>query len=216
MKGLVFFMLITGITVSVIAENEVPIHHFASGNWNLVGSRLYQNDADAKLAKVNVTIPQSGAMLYDFNVKYEGGAEDGHGGLGIHLFVDKAHNTASWGAGRSYLLWVNYDKDPISELIPQGLSVQVYRSISNSRMELLESISLNNYLPWLMENLDRAIPFRIIANGDTGEVRVYDPTYPRMNTYAYFFIDESYLPLRGDWIALRTNGLRASFGMGLE
>ena len=217
MKRVILFVLSLGITVSLFAQTDVPEHRFASGNWGFIGSRLYQNDQNARLAKVNLSVPQSSTMVYDFNVRYEGGAEDGHGGFGIHIFADGAFNSASWGAGRSYLLWLNYDQAPISRDIPRGLSAQVYRSITNSRMDLVHSISLNQYLPLLTaENLALTIPFRITANGNTGEIRVYDPTDPEQNDYYYFFIDSRDIPIRGNWAALRTNGIKLSFGMGLD
>jgi hypothetical protein len=214
MKRFVIFLLVTGIAMSVFAQTEVPEHTFASGRWGFIGSRLYQNDANAKLAKVNFKAPQSGPMLYEFNVRYEGGAEDGHGGVGIHIFVDNAINRASWGAGKSWLLWLNYDEKPLSKNTPIGLSAQIYRSISNSRMELIHSTPLTDYEPFLTEeDLASPVTFRIIANGDTGEVRIYDPTDPYNNTYYYFIIDREYLPLKGNYVALRTNGIKLSFAL---
>ena len=217
MKRLVFFVLVVGIAMSLFAQADVPETSFASGNWGFVGPRLYQNDAAARLAKVNLRVPQSGPMIYEFNARYEGGAEDGHGGFGLHIFIDNAYNSASWGAGSSYLLWLNYDEAPYTTGIPAGFSAQVYRSTTNSRMDLVESVSLDEYLPLLTEeNLSGSIPFKIEANGDTGEIRVYDPTDPELNNYYYFFIDRKDLPLRGNWAALRTNGMKVSFAMGLE
>jgi len=214
MKRFILFILVTGIVVPVFAQTEVPEYVFASGSWNFTGPRLYQNDANASLAKVNFKVPQSGIMLYKFNVRYEGGAEDGHGGVGIHIFMDNAINRASWGAGKSYLLWLNYDKKPLSKDIPAGLSAQIYRSAGNSRMELINSIPLTDYERLLTkENLARPVTFRIIANGNTGEVRIYDPTDPGNKKYFYFFIDKKDLPIKGNFVALRTNGIKLSFAM---
>jgi len=214
MKRFVLFVLVMGIAMSVSAQVKVPDYTFASGSWRFTGSRLYQNDAKARLAKVNFRVPQSGIMIYQFNVQYEGGAEDGHGGFGLHIFVDKAFNRASWGAGKSWLLWLNYDEKPLSKDIPAGLSAQIYRSITNSRMLLIDSVSLAEYEPLLTdENLDSPITFKIIADGNTGEVRVYDPTDPDNKTYFYFFIDKKDLPLKGSYVALRTNGIKLSFAL---
>ena len=214
MKRFVFFIMVTGIAMSIFAQAEVPEYTFASGSWRFVGPRLYQNDANASLAKVNLKVPQSGIMLYSFNVKYEGGAEDGHGGLGIHIFMDNAVNWATWGAGKSYLLWLNYDKKPLSRDIPAGLSAQVYRSVSNARMDLISSIPLAGYESFLTkEYLASPITFRIIANGNTGEVRIYDPTDPNNKKFFYFFIDKKDLPLKGNYVALRTNGIKLSFAL---
>jgi len=214
MKRLVLLLLVMGIAASLFAQ-VLPTHQFASGSWGLSGSRLYQNDVNARLAKVNMQIPQSGTMLYPFNVRYEGGFEDGHGGFGIHIFMDTAFNGASWGAGNSYLLWLNYDENPIANSsIPRGLSAQVYRSRSNSVMDLVGNFPLNDYTNYLIRSgiLSQNIPVKIMVNGNTGEVRIYDPTDTSGNFYFYFNLDQRDLPLKGNWIALRTNGLKVSFG----
>jgi hypothetical protein len=214
MKKFILLLLVLGVGVSLFAQVQLPEHHFAtgSGNWGFIGPRLYQNDANARLAKLNVRAPQSGPMIYEFNVRYESGIEDGHGGFGLHIFVDNVVNAASWGSGSSYLLWLNYDERPVTRGIPRGFSAQIYRSVNNSTMELVESFDLNQYAYLLTyENVADPIPVKIWADGNTGEVRVYDPTDPSLQGYFYF-----YLParnLRGNWISLRTNGLRLSFGM---
>ena len=214
MKRLVLLILVMGIAASLFAQNALLDYRFASGSWGFTGDRLYQNDADARLAKVNILVPQSGLTYYEFNARYEGGGEDGHGGFGLHVFVDTPYNAASWGAGRSYLLWLNYDENPISNSgIPRLLSGQVYRSINNTQMELVHSISLNDYLPMLLENMNSSIPFRISVNSNSGEVRVYDPTDPAMTNYYYFYINTGYIPSQSDWVALRTNGVKLSFGL---
>jgi hypothetical protein len=217
MKRLVFFLLLAGMAVSLFAQVQLPAHRFAAGNWSFSGNRLYQTDAKARLAKVNIQIPQKGPMIYEFNARYENdGIQDGHGGFGLHIFADSVYNAASWGSGKSYLLWLNYDENPISRDIPRGFSAQVYKSLSNSRMELVQSVPLNEYLPLLTaETLSNPISFKIWVNGDTGEVRVYDPSDPEMAKYYYFSVDSKDLPLGGNWIALRTNGIKLSFGLGL-
>ncbi|GHU92203.1 hypothetical protein FACS189479_00390 [Spirochaetia bacterium] len=213
MKRIVFFLVVFGLTVSVYAQSQLPPYQFAAGNWVFAGKRLFQNDANARLAKVNFQAPQSGPMLYEFNVIYEGGAEDGHGGFGLHIFGDQAYNARSWGNGNSYLLWLNYDENPIGSAIPKGLSAQVYRSYTNTWMELVESVALNEYEEYLTnENLSSPVPFKIIANGSTGEVRVYDPTDP--DAYYLFNIPRKDIPLKGNWAALRTNGIKLSFAPG--
>jgi len=222
MKRFFLVVLVLGLGVSLSAQQmEVPDYYFAtgSGSWSFVGDRLFQNEVDsnARLAKVNFRVPQSGPMIYEFNVRYEDIEDKTHAGFGIHIFANNVVHHASWGSGTSYLLWLNYDENPIPGMgIPAGLSAQVYRSYSNSRMELVESIDLNHYLDLLtMENLAYAVPFRIWADGDTGEVRVYDPTDPDLRYFYYFFISEASLPLTGEWVSLRANGVRLSFGMGL-
>jgi len=79
-------------------------------------------------------------------------------------------------------------------------------------MELINSMPLAGYERFLTkENLASPVTFRIIANGDTGEVRIYDPTDPDNRKYFYFFIDKKDLPLKGSFVALRTNGIKLSF-----
>jgi hypothetical protein len=216
MKRIVFFLaVICVVTLAYGQSNSIPDYQAASGNWTPSGNRLYQNDAAARLAKINIKTPQSGPMLYEFNARYESGAEDGHGGFGLHVFGDKSYPSISWGSGKSYLLWLNYDENPATNRIPKGLSAQIYRSVTNSQMDLVESVDLNEYASLLTQNLSYEVPFKIIVNGDTGEVRVYDPSDPNLENYRYFYIDQKDTPLKGDWVALRTNGIRLSFALGL-
>ncbi len=195
----------------VFSQVNLPAElQFASGNWGISGGRLYQNDANARLAKINIPVPQEGTMIYAFDARYEGGAEDGHGGFGLHVFVDSPYAQASWGAGSSYLLWLNYDEHPENEEIPAGLSTQLYRSYTNSRMELVQSFDLNHLTLLLTEeNLSKPISFRIVADGDTGKFLIYIPT---INNVSYIELNaEDNLPLKGNWVALRTNGMKLSF-----
>jgi hypothetical protein len=216
MKKIVAFFLAFSAAAALFAQVQLPEHRFASGNWVISGDRLYQNDAKARLAKVNIRTSQQGPIVYNFNVRYESGAEDGHGGFGLHIFADGVYNGPSWGSGKSYLLWLNYDENPVSKNIPQGFSAQVYRSYTNSRMELVESIDLNHYTRLLsMEDLANPVPFKVLVNGDSGEVRIYDPTDSSGAAYYYFYVDKKDLPLKGNWIALRTNGINLSFANGL-
>ena len=131
----------------------------------------------------------------------------------MHVFSDTAFKDKSWGNGNSLLLWLNYDEAPLKNSdIPAGLSAQVYRSTSNSSMELLYSIDLNKYLPLLTARaLSNPIAFKIYANGDTGEFRIYDPSDPAGANYYAFTLDKKYLPLKGDWVVMRTNSIKLSF-----
>jgi hypothetical protein len=212
MKRILLFLAVFGLAVSLYAQAQLPPYRFAAGSWGFTGERLFQNDGKAGLAKVNFQAAQSGPMLYEFNARYEGGAEDGHGGFGLHIFGDTAYNGPSWGSGNSYLLWLNYDENPISRTIPRGLSAQVYRSRTNSSMELVQSVDLNVYAGYLTdENLSAPVSFKITANGDTGEVRVYDPIDP--DVYYLFYVNNRDVPLKGNWAALRTNGIKLSFAL---
>ena len=213
MKRFILILLVLGLAVSLFAQEEfLPEHYYAtgSGNWMFIGNRLYQTDARSGLAKMNLRAPQSGPMIYEFNVRYEDGVQDGHGGFGIHLFANNVNNIASWGSGSSYLLWLNYDENPVTRGFPRGFTAQVYRSFNNSTMDLVDSFDLNDYLFFLTyENwAARSVPVKIWADGDSGEVRIYDPTDPDL--YLYFYLPER--NLTGDWVSLRTNGLRLSFG----
>jgi hypothetical protein len=208
---MVLVMALLAAGTLVFAQVNLPEHNFVSGRWNVSGGRLYQNDETARLAKVNIRAPQEGAMIYEFDARYEGGAEDGHGGFGLHIFVDNSFDNVSWGAGHSYLLWLNYDEKPINSAIHAGLSAQIYRSSSNSVMELIESFDLNEFADLLTEeNLSEPVPFKIIADGNTGVVQIYDPTMLD-DSYYEINLDRRYLPLKGNWAVLRTNGIRMSF-----
>jgi len=211
MKRMLLALVLITAGLFVYAQVKLPEHYPISGSWNERDGRLYQNDEKARLAKVNIPVVQnSPAMIYEFDARYEGGAEDGHGGFGLHLFTDSAYNRESWGAGHSYLLWLNYDEKPLSKTIQPGLSAQIYRSHSNSWMELVESFDLNNYAKLLTdENLAEPVHFKIIVNANSGEIHIYDPTDE--NTYYALSMDKRYLPIRGDWIVLRTNGMKMSF-----
>ncbi|MDR3145639.1 MAG: hypothetical protein LBU21_05125 [Treponema sp.] len=215
MKRIVFLLVAIGAASVLYAQNQLPEYRFAAGSWSFVGDRLYQSDARAGLAKVNFRAPQSGSMLYEFNARYESGAEDGHGGFGLHIFADNVYDGPSWGSGNSYLLWLNYDENPANFQIPRGLSAQVYRSYTNSWMELVESVNLNEYADLLTVDNLSYVPFRITVDGVSGEVRVYDPADSNLSSYYYFYIDRKDLPIRGNWAALRTNGIRLSFVYGL-
>lgn len=216
MSKKIAFLLISAIVLftagtSVYSETVLPEHQFAVGNWKIAGNRLYQYDAEQGLAKANIKIPQERTMRYRFNVRFEGGMEDMHGGFGIHVFADSATSRASWGCGKSYLLWLNFDADPVLQEIPRGLSAQVYKSYSHSYMELVENVDLNKYA-YILENasVDTVLPIDIVVNGVTGEVRVANPLQEN-----YYFVLNlgNTSSLKGNWIALRTNGMAASFGL---
>jgi hypothetical protein len=212
MKRIVLVLVVFGMAVSMYAQSSLPPYQIAAGSWSFIGERLFQSDANARLAKVNFQVPQSGPMVYEFNALYEGGAEDGHGGFGLHIFGDSVINRGSWGSGNSYLLWLNYDENPIDRAIPKGLSAQVYRSRSNTWMELVQSVDLNAYADYLTDDsLVDPVSFKITVDGDTGEVRVYDPTDPEV--YFVFFVARNDIPMKGNWAALRTNGIKLSFAL---
>ncbi len=182
---------------------------FAYGKWAVMGDRLFQTDVKAGMARVDIPAPQAGMMVYEFNVRYEdGGTEDMHAGFGIHVFVDKPASGKAWGNGKSYLLWLNYDEN--AKGITKGLSAQIYKSLSNSKMELVADIDLNDYTYLLTEDLlDMVIPVKMVVNGFNGDVKIYDPSD---SSYVYKFNLGSTAPLAGKFISLRTNSMGISFG----
>ena len=212
-------LVMLSVCTAALWAQSVPEFYSSAGSWsfNARDFRLYQNDAKETLAKANFRVPQSGNMLYEFNVRYEGTLDDTHAGLGIHLFVDNAVNTRSWGSGSSYLFWLNYDESPVSKTIPAGLSAQVYYSRSQSVMTLVDSIDLNEYVDALdASTLYAKTPVRITFNGNTGELRIYDPFDPNMEYYYAYTVDPALIRKNAAWVSLRTNSMPASFALGLN
>ncbi|MDY7030258.1 MAG: hypothetical protein SVR04_18385 [Spirochaetota bacterium] len=177
------------------------------GNWTVQNNRLYQMDTEEKLAKINFRAAQEGLMEYIFDVRYEGGGFiDRMGGFGIQVFVDDAHRGKSWGNGESFLLWLNYDEEP--SYGKAGFRAQVYQSFSHSRMELIDGYDIPlNPSVLTAANMDLVIPVKIQIDGDTGLVKVWDPT--REGMYVRFYLNKA--PGEGSFISLRTNSLSVSF-----
>ncbi|MDA3808904.1 MAG: hypothetical protein PF518_01110 [Spirochaetaceae bacterium] len=185
------------------------VFKYAYGQWDVVGDRLVQSDLEAGMARVDIPYPQNGIAMYQFNVQYKnGGAEDGHAGFGIHIFVDKPAPGKAWGNGESYLLWLNYDEN--AKGVTKGLSAQVYKSLNNSQMDLVADFDLNKYAPMITEaNANLVLPIKMTVNGITGDVKVYDPTDPG---YVYTFNLGNKNPIKGNYVSLRTNSGSFSFG----
>ncbi len=213
MKKLALLLCIASI-MFVIPLSAIDLYSPMAewGDWELQSGRMYQNDDHTSSSRIHWEIEQEGKMLYNFNVRYEGGGtEDLHGGFGIHIFVDKPSRGFAWGDGNSYLLWLNYDADPAGGNVPAGLSAQVYKSKSNSTMELVQSISLKNYEYLLTrQNLGYSLPIKLLVDGNTGDAWIYDPINP---TTRYRFNLGADSALSGDYISLRTNSLAVSFGV---
>ena len=205
----VVVILLSVISIIPLFSLSIADLDFAYGKWAVVGDRLYQNDLKAGMARVDIPAPQAGLMVYKFNVRYEdGGTDDMHAGFGIHIFVDKPASGKAWGNGKSYLLWLNYDEN--AKVITNGLSAQIYKSLTNSKMELVADIDLNDYTYLLTEDLlDMVIPFKMVVNGFNGDVKIYDPTD---SNYVYKFNLGNKAPLTGQFISLRTNSMGISFG----
>ncbi|MDC7234178.1 MAG: hypothetical protein PQJ58_13165 [Spirochaetales bacterium] len=177
------------------------------GDWEISSSRL-KSDADSSMAKLNIYVPQENTMVYEFNASYAGGLSDGHGGFGLHVFVDKPAKAKAWGEGDSYLLWINYDENPVDNGTPKGLSAQIYKSESNSRMELVQSVSLAAIEKLVYNNMDKKLPIKLVIDGNSGMAKVYDPFKA---DYAYTFPLTSDTPMKGDYVSVRTNSLSVAF-----
>ena len=208
-KILLAFVVLSLISLVPAFSVEFSDLHIGYGKWMLTGDRLFQKDLKAGMARIDIPAPQAGTMVYEFDVRYEdGGTEDMHAGFGIHIFVDKHASGKAWGNGKSYLLWLNYDAN--AKGITRGLSAQIYKSTSNSRMELVADIDLNDYAYLLTEDvMNVIIPLKIVVNGFNGDVKIYDPTD---STWVYKFNLGSTAPLRGQYVSLRTNSMGISFG----
>ena len=213
-KSLAFLVILLVLGAIAYAQSVVFYQDFSTsvtlpksqGDWRIRGGRLYQNDAEERLAKMNVMARQSGEMQYEFNVRYENGAQDLMGGFGIHVFVNNPWDGKSWGNGDSFLLWLNYDPAPTYG--PKGFTAQVYRSTSATKMEIVGHFDLNDYAYLLStENLGGVIPVRLKINGATGSVWVESPMQPG---YGWSFSLGTSLGT-GNYVALRTNNLAASF-----
>ena len=208
-KLVVMIILLSIISIVPLFSLSAMDLDFAYGKWAVIGDRLYQSNLKAGMARVDIPAPQAGMMVYEFNVRYEdGGTDDMHAGFGIHIFVDKPASGKAWGNGKSYLLWLNYDEN--AKGITKGLSAQIYKSLSNSKMELIADIDLNDYTYLITEDLlDMVIPVKMVINGFNGDVKIYDPTD---SSYVYKFNLGNTAPLTGQFISLRTNSMGISFG----
>lgn len=209
-KNLVFFLLLLVFIIAPSFGLSPTVFKYAYGEWVIEGNRLVQKDLNSGMARVDISYPQAGISEYQFNVQYEnGGTDDGHAGFGIHIFVDKPAPGKAWGNGDSYLLWMNYDEN--AKGITKGLSAQVYKSLNHSQMDLVADFDLNEYSHLISEsNADFVVPVKMIVNGITGDVKVYDPTN---SSYVYTFNLGIKSPINGNYVSLRTNSASFSFGM---
>ncbi len=218
MKQVIVFLAALFLIVSfnLSAETVVADDGFSSkgsawsagyGDWKVQSGRLYQMDSEEPLAKINLRVPQSGVMQYEFHAKYVDGGMDGHAGFGVHIFVDRAFNGRSWGNGNSYLLWLNYDVNT-DDMEHYGYRAQLYKSTGHSTMKVVDAYNLKIPSSFLkQEYLFADIPVKLRIDADTGEVRAYNPL--RSDYYYYFYLPEDLS--RGSYFSVRTNSLAASF-----
>jgi len=205
-------LLITASVLSaqtVVMENDFSSSgkiQAAYGSWKVQNGKLTQADVTSPLAKCNIEVAQSGVMQYEFDLYYEkGGYEDLKGGFGIQIFVDKAKKGKSWGNGKSYLLWLNYDEKPTYG--GAGARAQVYKSTSDTRMALLPGYDLLLPAAALAYDLRTVrIPVKLVIDSNTGDAKVYDPITP--NWVWKFKLDAA--PGKGSFLSFRTNSVSVS------
>jgi hypothetical protein len=180
-----------------------------SGNWKVMGGKLYQTDTAEKMAMVVIPVKQSGKVLYEFDVNYVTGGEDNYGGFGIHICINNPSKTRSWGNGQSFLAWITWDPDTYGW--PGGF-IQLYQSTGATRMGLFpegDIIEDGDTLPIGVEYLDdkflaATITVRLQIDTATGKGYFYDPFDP----YKYRYPFELGTPIKaGDAFAFRTNSL---------
>ena len=178
------------------------------GDWEYRGNRLSQKDPDAPRAKAWVRYPQNGITLYEFSVRFDDGLQDGHGGFGIHILADSVPDGPSWGAGKSWLLWLNYDEAPEVPGIPPGLSLQLYESTGDILMRIVESVSLDAFMAAVPSLQNTEIPICLEFRPENGRLIITDPA----NQGPGWYLD---LPgaagAAGSYIVLRSNGAAVSF-----
>ncbi len=252
------FALIAGallLAVSMVAVAQSVNDDFSSmrnwragaGDWVVRGGRLVQQDADSVLARIDRSVRQTGEYELEFTIRYVDGGyksmEDYrngvyHAGFGIHLGVENpALGKASWGAGNSYLLWLNLDTRPETRRNhPEhfGFRAQVYKSDSNSKMALmrdpalardpdLRRVVVSDYMSIDIISALRAWGVNVSIDDLARYLNQDIPVNIRVNTRTglvgvldptapvrfYFNVDPAVL--RGDYVSLRTNSLAASF-----
>lgn len=207
MKRVVLILICLSVVFSAGAFAESMKVKASYGDWN-ISSYQIKSDSETSMAKANIYVPQYGTMVYEFKARYLDGLQDGHGGFGIHVFVDKPAPGKAWGEGDSYLLWINYDENPVNSSTPKGLSAQIYKSDSNSRMNLVQSVSLKAIEPLVMKSMNYALPVKLVIDGKTGMAKIYDPFKADL---AYTFPLSSDIPMKGNYVSLRTNSLGVAF-----
>ncbi len=200
------------------------------GQWGIRGGMLVQRDAQTGLARIDRQVPQRGEIEISFQVRYEAGgfpdqaalrAGQLHGGFGIHVGVNSPPlGRIAWGAGQSYLLWLNLDtrRETMSDAPEHfGFRGQVYESKRNAVMDVtplnvdiqaeLANVGIIMGIDDIEQFLGVLVPMRIRVNYDTGRILVADPTAPTL----WFYFDVDPAVLRGTHVSLRTNSLAVSF-----
>jgi hypothetical protein len=222
MKGLKVVLVLDFLFSSMFAYSQASVFSdncsstrnwmAVSGNWKSVNGRLAQTDAMATIAMATAKAPQSGTMLYEFDVEYIGGGEDDYAGFGFHIGVSNPSRQRSWGNGRSMLAWVTFDPDVYGW---PGAFIHVYQSHGPIKMGLYptgniiedgDSFPVNEeYLKY--EYLAYNVPVKLALDFNTGKGRFYDPFAP--DRY-YFPFDLGASIASGDYFTFRTNSVSLS------
>lgn len=212
-------LTVTGQTVAddsfATMSGWTPVY----GTWSANGA-LVQSDTKTGLAMINRKLPQSGSYQLEYTATYLAGGYANaaaaamgkyHGGFGIHIGIDKPATSVSWGNGESYLLWFNLDTEVPESSPYYGLRAQVYKSSSNSVMNLMDDYNAEILPQDVVEaNLDYlSVPLTVtmIVDTESGEVQVFDPT--QEDTYYSVYLDPAIL--KGSYVSFRTNTLSMSF-----
>jgi hypothetical protein len=106
----------------------------ALGSWTVTEKRGEQTDPIQLFAKLVVPVFQDANVTkYSFSARSTG---SGWAGLGVHIYRDRVITHSGYGAGHSILIWITYDPDHFGD---EKTRLQVYRSHSDTYMELLQS-----------------------------------------------------------------------------
>jgi hypothetical protein len=198
------------------SDSSFGVWRPVSGSWEMMNGKLVQTDTDETMAVIVAPIEQEGVMMYRFEFKYEGGAEDDYAGFGIHVGIDRPASRRSWGHGQSLLAWLTWDPEAYGY---PGAFFQIYESRSNVDMRLHPNVypgtnilTYGGQIPVNQEYLKReylrySVPVKLVVNTRTGEGRVYDP----FNPDRYYFPFDLGGPIQpGSYFAFRTNSVSVS------
>ena len=120
MKHAKVFLVMVFLLTTMVAFSQTPIVSDTfdrmslgdwvslSGNWKVMGGKLYQTDTAENMAIVMIPVNQSGKILYEFDVNYVTGGEDNYAGFGIHFCINNPTKGRSWGNGQSFLFWISH------------------------------------------------------------------------------------------------------------
>ncbi|RPJ08520.1 MAG: hypothetical protein EHM28_04060 [Spirochaetaceae bacterium] len=178
----------------------------ASGNWQSRDNKLVQRDSSQTMALASRRAPQSGLLLYTFELTFLSGLEDGYAGVGIHICADSQAYGRSWGAGDSWLLWLTYDSAAYGSRTFFG---QIYRSRGPVAMDMLHDGM--RYPVSFTKNIEdtplslagKTLTIRIQVDTSTGQGLLHDP-YQDGITYQFNIGGPLH---QGSFVTFRSNSL---------